>query len=449
MDRFAAHIDANRTRYFDELCNFLRQPSIAAQGVGMVEMAAIVRARLERLGAEVQVLQVPGAAPVIYGSLGNGPRTLLIYDHYDVQPPEPLDGWNSPPFEPTLRDGKLYARGVADNKGNLMLRLQAIESWLATEANLPLRINFLIEGEEEIGSVHLEQVCHEYAPLLQADGCLWETGGRMATNQPTIHCGAKGMCYVELVARGAAYDLHSSLATVVPNPAWRLVWALSTLKAPDERILIPGFYDRVRPPSEEDLKALETIPLDDDVLLRDYQIPAFLGNLRGTERLKAHLFNPTCTICGIVAGYTGMGSKTVMPAEARVKLDFRMVPDMDPNEVVQQLRTHLDTHGFNSIEIIELGHERAARAPLTAPVVQAMTRAIQTTYGESPVIYPTMAGTGPMYPVCEAFGTPVTSGCGVGYQGSLIHAPNENMQVEDYWTAMRCMGAFIKAFAEA
>src|SRR5690349_21612219 len=210
MDRFEAHIEANRERYIDELHALLRQPSIAAQGIGLEETAALVAARLERLGAQVQVLRLPGAAPVVYGSLGAGDRTLLVYDHYDVQPPEPLDAWASPAFEPTLRDGKLYARGVADNKGNLMLRIQAIEAWLATEGALPLRINFLVEGEEEISSRHLGEFCQRYPELLRADGCLWEVGGRSATDQPAIHCGAKGICYVELIARGAAYDLHSS-----------------------------------------------------------------------------------------------------------------------------------------------------------------------------------------------------------------------------------------------
>jgi acetylornithine deacetylase/succinyl-diaminopimelate desuccinylase-like protein len=282
-DRFAAHIEASRDRYYDELCALLRQPSIAAQGLGLEETAAIVVQRMERLGAEVHVLRLPGAAPVVYGSIGSGARTLLIYDHYDVQPPEPLDRWILPAFEPTLRDGKLYARGVADNKGNTMLRLQAIESWLATEGTLPININFLIEGEEEIGSVHLEQFCHQHADLLRADGCLWETGGRNALEQPTIHCGAKGICYVELVARGAAYDLHSANATSVPNPAWRLTWALVTLKGPDERILIPGFYDRVRPPSAADLRALESVPLDDEALLADFGISDFLGECAGSN----------------------------------------------------------------------------------------------------------------------------------------------------------------------
>lgn len=446
MDQFNAYIEQNQPRYLDELNALLRLPSIAATGEAIPETAQWVADRLRHIGAQVRLLDVPGSAPVVYGSIGSGERTLLIYDHYDVQPADPLDLWHSPPFEPTVRDGKVYARGVADNKSNLLLRIQAIEAWLATRGDLPLRINFLIEGEEEIGSVHLEAICRQYADLISADGCLWETGGRTATDQPAITCGAKGICYVELVARGARYDLHSANATVVPNPAWRLTWALSTLKAPDERVLIPGFYDRVRPPTEADLRALDSIPVEDEALLADFGIPTFLNNVRGVDRLKVHLFEPTCTICGLISGYTGVGSKTVLPAEARAKIDFRLVPDMDPDEVVAQLRSHLDRNGFADIEIIELGHERAARSDLDAPVVQAMIAATAATYGEQPVLYPTMAGTGPVYPVCAMQGTPMTSGCGTSYIGTQIHSPNENIRIDDYWTAMRCMGAFVKEF---
>ncbi|GAC1356197.1 MAG: M20/M25/M40 family metallo-hydrolase [Herpetosiphon sp.] len=447
MERFAAHIEAHRDHYLADLQQFLRQPSIAAQGIGIAEMAGKVHERLERIGAKVQVFPMAGGAPVVYGSIGSGSRTLLVYDHYDVQPPEPLDGWTTPPFEPTIRDGKLYARGVADNKGNLLLRLQAVESWIATYGELPLKINFLIEGEEEIGSVHLEEFCQAHPELLRADGCLWETGGRAPTEQPLISCGAKGMAYVELVARGASYDLHSSNATVVPNPAWQLVWALGSLKTRDGRVLIPGFYDRVRQPSAADMKALEALPNDDNVLLRDYGIPSFINGVMGVDRLKEHLFSPTCTICGMDSGYTGTGTKTVLPAEARAKIDFRLVPDMDPHEIVSLLRRHLDQQGFTEIEIVEWSHERAARSSIEAPVVKAIAEATRRVYGVEPVVYPTMAGTGPMYPVCEAVGTPVVSGCGTGYQGTQIHAPNENIRLDDYWLAMRCMGAFIETFS--
>lgn len=447
MDQFNAYIDTHKDRFLAELFTLLRVPSVAAQGRGIPEAALLVKQRLEHLGAEVQLISTDGGAPVVYGTLGRGRRTLLIYDHYDVQPAEPLERWISPAFEPTIRDGNIYARGVADNKGNLMLRLQALETWIATQGDLPLSIVFVIEGEEEVSSRTLYAFCRENARLLQADGCLWETGGRNIDGQPVVNCGVKGIQYVELVARGAAYDLHSSNATVVPNPAWRLTWALATLKAPDGHILIPGFYDQVRPPSAADLQTLAHIPSHDDALLVDYGIPSFLDGVRGVDRLRRHLFDPTCTICGLVSGYTGQGSKTVLPSEARAKIDFRLVPDMEPEVVLRQLRAHLDAQGYDDIEIVDLGGEHPARSDMHAAVVQAAVVSAEATYGIAPVVYPTMAGTGPMYPLCHVFGTPVTSGAGCGYHGSLIHAPNENVRLEDYWLAMRWMGHLVRTFA--
>lgn len=447
MRDLQVYIDAQRQRFLEELCTLVRQPSVAAQNLGIEETARLVARRLEHLGARVRVLRRPGASPLVFGSIGHGQRTLLIYDHYDVQPAEPLELWHSPPFEPTERDGKLYGRGVADNKGNLMLRIQAVEAWLATRGDLPITINFFVEGEEEIGSVNLEAYCREHSDLLHADGCLWETGGLNATEQPTIMCGAKGICYVELVAHGTAYDLHSANATMAPNAAWRLTWALASLKDQHEHVLIPGFYDRVRPVSAAELEALDGIPHDDEILLADWQIADFLGGKRGKDRIADNLFAPTCTICGMLSGYTGPGSKTVLPSEARAKIDFRLVPDQDPAEIVRLLRAHLDAHGFNNIEILEFGHEHPARFSPDSHVTAAMARAIQATYGKPPIVYPSMAGTGPVYPVCALPGTPMTSGCGAGYKGTLVHSPNENIRLADYWNAMHCMAAFIQEFA--
>lgn len=447
MQQFEAYIDANRERFLEELCTLVRQPSVAAQNLGIEATATLVAQRLERLGAQVQTFRLPDASPLVFGSIGQGQRTLLIYDHYDVQPAEPLQLWHSPPFEPTQRDGKLYGRGVADNKGNLMLRIQAVEAWLATRGELPIRINFFVEGEEEIGSVNLDAYCHDNTNLLRADGCLWETGGVNATEQPTIMCGAKGICYVELVARGTSHDLHSANATMAPNAAWRLTWALATLKDQQERVLIPGFYDSVRPATAAELEAIDGIPNDDEILLADWGISSFLGAKRGKERIADNLFAPTCTICGLLSGYTGPGSKTVLPSEARAKIDFRLVPDQNPAEIVRLLRAHLDAHGFSDIEILEFGHEHPARFSPDSLVTAAMARAIRSTYAQEPVVYPSMAGTGPVYPVCALPGTPMTSGCGTGYKGTLIHSPNENIRLDDYWRAMRCMGAFIEEFA--
>lgn len=444
MEQFDAYIDAHRDRFLEEYFALLRIPSVAAQGTGIAEASTMVKAWLERLGAETRMITAEGGAPVVYATLGSGSPRLLIYDHYDVQPPEPFDQWESPPFEPAIRDGKVYARGAADNKGNLALRLQAIEAWLATAGELPLSITFVIEGEEEIGSRTLPAFCRENAALLQADGCLWETGQMGTNDRPLITCGAKGLLYVELVARGARSDLHSSYAPIVPNPAWRLTWALATLKTPDERVLIPGFYDQVRPPAEAALKALESIPTDEAYLER-FGLSAFLGNVQGIEVSRRLLFEPTCTICGLVGGYGGPGTKTVLPAEARAKIDFRLVPEMEPDTLLQQLRAHLDAQGYSDIEIMAHAGEHPVHSDLNSAMVRAVIAAGEAACGLPAIVLPTMAGTGPMHPLCQAFGTPVASGAGCGYMGDQIHAPNENIRLQDYWNGMKWMGHLVQA----
>ncbi|NJP05573.1 MAG: M20/M25/M40 family metallo-hydrolase [Chloroflexaceae bacterium] len=444
--RWAAYIEANQPRFLDELYELLRVPSVAAQKRGITEAAALVKRRLIQLGAEVRVFSMNGGSPIICATIGNGDRRLLVYDHYDVQPEDPLDLWVSEPFEPTIRDGKLYARGVADNKGNLMLRLQTVEAWLATQGDLPISLVFLIEGEEEVSSHSLPTFCRTHADLIKADGCLWETGYINIDEYPVITCGAKGIQNVELVAHGARIDQHSSIATIVPNPAWRLTWALASLKGPDERILIPGHYDAVRPPSAADMAALERIPANDDILLADLGISSFLLDVSGWERLRRHLFEPTCTICGLTSGYSGEGFKTVLPNTARAKLDFRLVPDMRPSTVLQNLRQHLSDEGFGDIEVIDLGGEYPSRSDIESPIAQAMVAAAEATYHRPAVLYPTMAGSGPMYVVGEERGIPIASGAGCGYYGMQIHAPNEHIRLKDYWLAMDWMARFIAAF---
>src|SRR2546428_925473 len=277
-------------------------------------------------GGRRDPLSVDGGPPTIVGETGQGARTLLVYNHYDVQPPDPLDEWETPPFEPTERDGYLFGRGVSDNKGNLMARLQAIEAYRATIGELPLRVRVLYEGEEESGSAHLAAFVERFEDQIKADGCIWEAGYKDAAGRPTISCGLKGIAYVELRVRGASKDAHSSLATIVPNPAWRLVWALATLKNERDEITIDGFMDRVRPPTPLELQALETLPFDEPGMLRIHGIKRFVRGLSGVELKKKHFFEPTCTICGIVSGYTGAGSKTVLPAGASAEIHFRLRP---------------------------------------------------------------------------------------------------------------------------
>jgi len=446
---FYTYVEKNRGPFIEELKGLCSQPSIAAQGVGLAETASIVLDMLKGRGADARLIEVGGGPPVVYGELGQGRKTLVIYDHYDVQPPEPLDLWKSEPFSPEIREGFLYCRGVADNKGDLVSRLQAIEAYQASLGGLPLKIKFVFEGEEEVGSPHLEQfVDGNKELLLGADGLLWE-GARVDTSgRPELYLGLKGILYVELRARGASRDLHSSWAPLVPNPAWRLVWALSTLKDERDRLTVDGLMDHVVDAPTEALELMERIPFEDDKVREDLALPELLDGTRGTEAVKKLLYSPTCTICGMVSGYTGEGSKTVLPCEASVKLDFRLVPDLDPDLVLDLLRKHLDRRGFDDLELVSMSGERPAQSSFEAPVAQAAIQAARIVYDQVPVVYPTMAGSGPMYPLSTALGIPAVSGLGVGHAQSRIHAPNENIRLEDYFQSIRFTGEFIRIFAE-
>lgn len=449
LEAFFRYIDEHREAFLADLSEALRQPSIAAQGVGIEAMAALVEERLRRLGARVQrFVMEPGAPPILFAEMGAGERTLLFYNHYDVQPPDPVELWTSPPFEPTVRDGKLYARGVADDKGDLWARIQALEAWQATYGALPLRITWIIEGEEEVGSPHLIPFAQAHADLLRADGCLWETGEKDEADRPMLHLGVKGIAYFELRARGANVDLHSMYAAIVPNPAWRLVQALATLKDAQERILIPGFMELVREPSAEELAYLERIPFEEEALRRMWDIPAFVNGETGVTALKRLIYGPTCNICGINAGYTGEGGKTVLPSTAMVKIDFRLVPDLTPEAVETLLRDHLKAQGFDDIEVISMHGMRPAASPVDAPVVQAAIRAAEAVYGQSPVVWPMIPGSGPMAPLTTDLGTPAVL-AGIGYPNARFHAPDENVRLADYVEGIKFVGALIATFAEA
>ncbi|MCK5593357.1 M20/M25/M40 family metallo-hydrolase, partial [Candidatus Bathyarchaeota archaeon] len=277
------------------------------------------------------------------------------------------------------------------------------------------------------------------------DGCLWEAGHKDESERPTISLGLKGIMYLELKAHGAKTDLHSSLATVVPNPVWRLVWALSTLKDRNDNILVDGLMDHVAKPTAAEMEMMVAIPFEEEKMRARFGIPHFIRGLTGIEALKKHLFEPTCTICGFKAGHIGQGTKTVLPSTAMVKLDFRLVPDLEPNLVVRLLRQHLDERGFADIEVVPGHGEHSAKTPSDAPIVKAAIAAVHAVYGQNPVVYPLMAGSGPMYPLTQALGTPAFS-AGVGYADSNVHAPNENIRLEDYFEGIRFVGELIRQF---
>ena len=450
---FDQYLTDNRERLLEDYKDFLRQPSVAATGQGMTEMAALVARRLATLGATVQIVPtVDGAPPVVWAELGEGNKTLLIYNHYDVQPVEPLDLWETPPWEPSIREGKMFARGALDDKGELVTRIHAIEAWLKTQGPLPFKIKWLIEGEEEISSPHLHGWIEKHRDWLTgADGCLWEFGGFDDEGRFELTLGVKGICYVELHAKGVSHDLHSSLAALAPNAAWRLAWALNTIKGPDERILIDGYYDHVRGPSPDEEAVLREMPFDaarEAATKKLWGIDTFVTGVSGYDAVKRLYFQPTATICGITTGWQGIGAKTVLPAAAVAKIDFRLVPNLTPEIVTDLLRKHLDARGFADIEIKLLGGYRAELSDVNAGIVLAASRAAERIYGQKPVKVLLSPGSGPMWSLSSFIGGVPVVCAGIGHPDSRVHSPNEHVVLKNYESGMRYIGALIDEFAK-
>lgn len=432
-----------------ELARLCAQPSVSATGQGMRECADLVAGMLRARGFEVRLIETKGQ-PVVFGERpGRSERTLLLYNHYDVQPPEPLDLWVTPPFEPTIRDGKMFARGVSDDKGHLVSRLAAIDALLEADGDLPCRIKFVVEGEEETSSANLEGFVRSHKELLRGEACLWEFGGVNHEGTPIQYAGLRGIVYVELVVETARIDTHSGLGgSIFPNAAWRLTWALNTLKGPDERIRLPGFYDKVRPPSAEDLALLAELPDEAPDYLERFGLGGFLKGLTGGPELtREELFSPTCTICGLTSGYQGPGSKTVLPARASAKVDFRLVPDMEPEDVLRQLRAHLDAEGFSDVQIEDLGSEPPARTPLEDPFLQMVVRTAEDVYGKPQLVTPMTGGSGPNYLFVRDLGMPVAT-AGIGYPGGQVHAPNENIRLDYFVAGIRHTARIIEEFGK-
>ena len=444
-----SYLENNIDKSLEELGKLVAQPSISAQGIGLKECAGLVADMLRARGFTAEIMDTEGAPVVFAERKGKSDKTLLFYNHYDVQPPEPLELWETPPFEPAIRDGKMYGRGVSDDKGHIVSRLHAIDAILETDGDLPCNIKFIIEGEEETSSVHLHGFIRENKDKLKADACIWEFGGVDHREVPMQYLGLRGICYVELSVRTAEIDVHSGTGgSIFPNAAWRLTWALSTLKGPDEHIRIPGFYDGIIPPTDRDRELMNALPDVADVYKEMYGVKEFIKGLKGGTDLKMEeVFTPTCTICGLTSGYQGPGSKTVQPAFASAKVDFRLVLGQNPEDIVQKLRAHLDAEGFPDVEINFLGGEPAAQTDPDDPFVRTVVQTAEEVF-ESPMeVVPMVGGSGPSYPFVHDLGLPVAT-AGLGHPDTRAHAPNENIRIDLYLKHARHMARVIKEFAK-
>ncbi|OLE53859.1 MAG: hypothetical protein AUG51_11270 [Acidobacteria bacterium 13_1_20CM_3_53_8] len=442
--RFDRYVDRQARAFTERLQAMCRMPSVAARGTGMRAMAEAVEQLMQRTGLGTRSFKIGSGYPILFGEAGAGPRCFVVYGHYDVQPLGQLTSWSFGPFSATIEDGKLYARGASNSKGDLVARLAAVEAYQKSFGKLPVCLRFIVEGEDGLGSPSLYRFTKENAELLKADGCIWDEGYKDTKERFVVSLGFKGITFIELRVHGARSDLHSKWGTIVPNPAWRLVQALSTITSPKGVITIDGFSSYIAPITPEDVEALKTVEIDETGLKREFRIAGWVRQMKGSTLVKEHIFGATCTICGIQTGHTEAGAKTVLPSAAMARLDFRLVPDLTPEIVVSLLREHLDVRGFKDIEIIELGSAPLAKSSAQSSVARAAIESAEEVYGAQPVIFPLDPSSGPVGAVCgvQSPPTPVVS-FGISYAGSNPHAPDENIRVDDFLQNIKYFGRII------
>ena len=447
-----ALVDQGMNDLVSDLQSLIRQPSVSAKRQGLVECANLVANIMQSAGIDSQVLYLEdkNIPPIVYGevkSKSNSNKTILFYNHYDVQPEEPLELWKSDPFSGKIEGNYIFGRGSADDKGELITRIKAVKYFLEKTGDIPCNVKFLVEGEEEVGSVHIEQYLTKYQDRLKCDGVIWEFGYVNAKDQPIISLGMKGLLYVELIAKEPTRDVHSSLAVLIENPAWRLISLLNTMRDQKGRILIKDWYKEVRPFTDEELEVIENEPFEEEEFKKEYGISRFVANLQGIEVKKALVGMPTCNIAGFNSGYIGEGAKTVLPSQAIVKIDFRLVPDMMPERQLERLKDHLKENGFKDIEVKFIHGEAAARTPISDPFVEQVIQAAKETFG-SAIISVSSAGTGPMYPFVRLLQAPCIS-VGSTYLFARIHSPNEFARIDLLNKTTKCIGSIIEKFADS
>jgi acetylornithine deacetylase/succinyl-diaminopimelate desuccinylase-like protein len=452
LDRFFTD---NESRIRGELFDLLRIPSVSARSEHNEDTARAaewVARSMRESGMQATVYPTAGHPVVVGEWRGAGPQapTVLAYGHYDVQPAEPLELWESPPFEPTVRDGKIFARGSVDDKGQLFLHIKALEALIRTRGALPVNVIVLAEGEEEVGSEHLAEFIESHAELLRADAVVISDSAMFAPGLPSILSSLRGLAYFQIDVQGPSVDLHSgSYGGAVVNPAMALARILATMHDGSGRIAIDGFYDTVRDWGDVAREQIRRLPFDEEHFRAETGAPA-LGGEHGFSTLERLWMRPTCEINGLLSGYTGEGAKTVLPSKAMAKVSCRLVPDQDPQEIERLMRAHVERFSPKgvTVRVTHLHGGRPWRADLNGPLFDAARRALASAFGREPVI----TGEGGSIPVVGDFqrilGAPVLL-MGFGLPGENAHAPNEWMSEDNFARGLRAVSVLYQELGTA
>ena len=446
MERVYQYIEANRGRFVDELKDLLRIRSIAANKAEVKRNAEALQGHLERVGMAARIMPSTGN-PMVYGECqgADGSPTVILYGHYDVMPADDTDLWDSDPFEPTERGGRIYCRGVGDNKAQHFAHIKALEAMQACGIATG-RLKFVLEGEEETGSASLPGFVRDHAELLAADLCYAADGPRHESNRPTVYLGCRGVVGLEISLRGAKADVHSG-NRVVPNTAWRLLDMLGTMRESSGRVLIEGFEDGVAPLGEVERAMIAALPYDGAKLADELGVESLRG-MTGAEYNEALMFRPTLTINGLVSGYSGPGNKTIIPARAAVKMDIRLVVDQDPEHMVAAVRRHLDRHGFADAEMVVHDTMKPSRTAADNRYVPIIIGAVRDASGVEPVLWPSLGGSIPQYAFVEGIGTPCIWSAYANWD-EANHAPNENVVTDLFIQACKISAGVFDRLREA
>jgi acetylornithine deacetylase/succinyl-diaminopimelate desuccinylase-like protein len=461
------YVDSRKDDLTADLQSLVRQRSVSARKEGLEQCAAVVAGIMMKAGINTKILALPQDSkrnddddmeyipPVVFGEVKtkrkkNGrTKTLLFYNHYDVQPEDPLELWQHDPYEGVIEGNYIYGRGSSDDKGELITRIKAVEYYLKTFGDVPCNIKFIVEGEEEVGSLHIGRYLTNYQNDFTCDGVIWEFGYVDEQDIPIVTLGMKGLLFVEITAKGPIRDAHSSLAVLIENPAWKLVRALNTLTNNSGKILITDWYKEVRDLTDGEQALLANESFDETQFKTEYGIRSFLNDVKGTGIQRALVTMPTCNIAGIVSGYTGEGAKTIIPATASVKLDFRLVPEMDPVIQYERLKKYLADNGFDetSLNVRFLHGEAASRTNIEDPFVDAVTESAKEVYGGAKISVSSPA-TGPMYSFSKILNVPCIS-IGSTFVYAKIHSPNEFARTDLLIKTTKCMCRIIDRFANS
>ncbi|HEM2793685.1 TPA: M20/M25/M40 family metallo-hydrolase [Streptococcus suis] len=443
--------DAIIQHYFEKLKVLISKKSIFAQQIGLLDVATYLKEMFEEAGADV-ILDDSYAAPFVmakFAATVPNAKTLIFYNHYDTVPADADQVWEKGnPFELTISDGYIYGRGVDDDKGHITARLSALKKYLARQnGHLPVNVIFIMEGAEESASVDLDKYLAKYKEdLLGADLLVWEQGHRNSLHQLEIAGGNKGIVTFDLQVKSADLDIHSSYGGVIDSASWYLLSALQSMRAADGRILVDGIYEQVQEPNERELALVEEFALATSQSMKDIYgltLPTLVEDRR--EFLKRLYFEPSITIEGLSTGYLGQGVKTIIPAQASAKMEVRLVPGLEPHDVLDKIRQHLNKHGFDKVEVVFTLGEMSYRSDMSHPAIVNVIELAKQLTPEGVAVLPTSPGTGPMHTVFHALGVPI-AGFGLGNANSRDHAGDENVSIADYYSHVELVEELIASY---